>query len=49
MNVIGTNISLHRKARNLPQEELEEKLGVTNQAVFKWDTGMILDSAFFGP
>ena len=30
---IGQNIAKYRKQRNLTQEQLGEKLGVTNQAV----------------
>ncbi len=34
---IGKNIAKHRKAKNLTQEEFGAKLGVTNQAVSKWE------------
>ena len=35
---IGKNIAKFRKQLNLTQEELGEKLGVTNQAVSKWES-----------
>lgn len=35
---IGKNIAKYRKAKRLTQEELGEKLGVTNQAVSKWES-----------
>ena len=34
---IGKNIAKYRKALGLTQEELGVKLGVTNQAVSKWE------------
>lgn len=37
---IGENIRNLRKARNLTQEELAENLGVSSQAVSKWENGM---------
>ena len=36
---IGKNIAKYRKVRGLTQEELGTKLGVTNQAVSKWEGG----------
>lgn len=36
---IGKFISTKRKEKNLTQEELAEKLGVTNKAVSKWENG----------
>jgi transcriptional regulator with XRE-family HTH domain len=39
---IGKNIAKFRKQLNLTQEELGEKLGVTNQAVSKWENGVSL-------
>ncbi len=35
---IGKNIAKYRKIKNLTQEELGVKLGVTNQAVSKWES-----------
>lgn len=35
---IGKNLAKYRKAKRLTQEELGEKLGVTNQAVSKWES-----------
>ena len=37
---IGTNIYTLRKARKITQAELAEKLGVSEQAVSKWENGM---------
>lgn len=34
---IGNRISKHRKEKSLTQEELAEKLGVSSQAVSKWE------------
>ncbi len=34
---LGRKISLHRKRMNLTQDALAQKLGVTNQAVSKWE------------
>lgn len=39
MNNISTNIAHYRKTRNLTQEELGSRLGVSNQAVSKWENG----------
>ena len=35
---IGSRISKYRKAKSLTQEALAEKLGVSSQAVSKWET-----------
>ena len=35
---IGNRISKYRRAKSMTQEELAEKLGVSSQAVSKWET-----------
>ena len=35
----GDNLKLIRKSKNISQEELAEKLGVSRQSVSKWETG----------
>ena len=37
--MISSNISMLRKAKNLTQEALAEKLGVSRQTVAKWESG----------
>ena len=37
MNTIGQNIAYFRKQKNMTQEELAEKIGVTAQAISKWE------------
>ena len=37
--VTGKFISQKRKEKNLTQEQLAEKLGVSNKTVSKWETG----------
>jgi transcriptional regulator with XRE-family HTH domain len=37
--VIGKFISLKRKEKNLTQEQLAEKIGVSNKTVSKWENG----------
>lgn len=39
---IGKFIAKHRKKQNLTQEELAEKLGITKNAVSKWERGLCL-------
>ena len=38
MSSVGKNIQKFRKAKNITQEELAEKLNVTRQAVSNWET-----------
>ncbi len=42
---IGSFIAKKRKERNLTQEKLAEKLGITDRAVSKWETGKSLPDA----
>ena len=35
---IGKNIAKYRKAKGLTQEELGTMIGITNQAVSKWES-----------
>lgn len=50
MSVLGNNIYNLRKRRGWTQAELADKLGVTNQAVSKWETGdSFPDSALLVP
>lgn len=37
--LIGKFISQKRKGKNLTQEQLAEKLGVSNKTISKWETG----------
>ena len=39
---IGKFIAEQRKNKNLTQEELAEKLGITKNAVSKWERGLCL-------
>ena len=39
MDTLGKRIAYHRKNLGLTQEQLAEKLGVSRQAVSKWETG----------
>ena len=36
----GKFIALKRKQKNLTQEQLAEKLGVSNKTISKWETGV---------
>ena len=40
MQTIGEKISALRKQRKMTQDELAEKMGVSSQAVSKWETNM---------
>lgn len=37
---IGVFLAQLRRQRNLTQEQLGEKLGVTNKTVSRWETGV---------
>lgn len=39
MEMIGHNIARYRKERNLTQEDLAKELGITFQAISKWERG----------
>lgn len=38
-SVTGKFIALKKKQKNLTQEQLAEKLGVSNKTISKWETG----------
>ena len=38
--LIGKFIALRRKEKNLTQEQLAEKLGLSNKTISKWETGV---------
>lgn len=42
MNIIGNKIKELRKQRGLTQEQLSESIGISFQAVSKWETGVAL-------
>ena len=46
---IGKNIAKHRKALGLTQEELGVRLGVTNQAVSKWESEVSMPDVMLLP
>ncbi len=47
---IGRFIAESRRAKNYTQEELAEKLGITNKAISKWENGICLpDSSLYQP
>ncbi len=39
---IGNYLQLKRKEKNLTQEQLAEKLGISNKTVSKWECGILL-------
>ena len=43
---LGQRISLYRKKLNISQEELGARLGVSRQAVSKWETGTAAPSTY---
>jgi transcriptional regulator with XRE-family HTH domain len=45
LNKIGKFIAYCRKQKNLTQEQLAEKLNITNRAVSKWERGLSLPDA----
>ncbi|MBQ8402839.1 MAG: helix-turn-helix transcriptional regulator [Clostridia bacterium] len=46
---IGTNIAVYRKNKGLTQSELGELLGVTNQAVSKWESEVCMPDVMLLP
>ena len=38
--VTGKFIAQKRKEKNLTQEQLAEKLGISNKTISKWETGV---------
>ena len=46
---IGKNIAKYRKFKNLTQEELGAKLGVTNQSVSKWESEVSMPDVMLLP
>lgn len=41
---IGSFIQQRRKAMNLTQKQLADKMGVTDKAISKWERGQVLKS-----
>jgi tellurite methyltransferase len=48
-NIIAGNISRHRKDLSMTQEALAERLGITFQAVSKWETGQTIPDSSLLP
>ena len=42
MNIISKYLQLLRKSNNYTQDDLAEKLGISRQAVSKWESGMTI-------
>ena len=47
MNQLGSRISYYRQNQSMTQEELADRLGITPQAVSKWERGQSLPDATF--
>ena len=45
--LVGLNIEMKRKEKNLTQEKLAEKLGVTKRTVYNYEKGKNLDLILF--
>ena len=48
-NILATNIQTYRKKSGMTQEELANKLGVSFQAVSKWENAKSLPDILFLP
>ena len=46
--IIGKFIAIKRKEKNLTQEQLAEKIGVSNKSVSKWECGKAVKNSEFG-
>jgi len=46
---IGTNIARYRKSKGFTQDELGQRIGVTNQAVSKWESGTTMPDVMLLP
>ena len=46
---IGENIARYRKAKGFTQEQLGQLLGVTNQSVSKWESGVSMPDVMLLP
>ena len=44
---IGSYIAQKRRAKNLTQEQLAEKLGVSNKTISTWENGLSLNEEYF--
>ena len=47
MNNIGLNISTLRKEKGVTQEDLAKYVGISAQAVSKWENGGVPDIAYY--
>lgn len=41
--IIGNFIEIKRREKNLTQEQLAERLGISNKTVSKWENGVSLN------